>query len=518
MPTLRSAITPTTSPAIIIPQLDLTLSYPDLNRVLNSFQSALASIGVGAGTAVSIALANNLEFVVSFLAVGAQRAIAAPLNPNYKQEEFEFYIDDVKSMLVIVPPGAVKADAPAVRAARKYNAGIAEIQWDGRRGEVVLELKERGRAGIPVPVQEAREDDVALVLHTSGTTGKPKAVPLTHKNLTTTMQNIQQTYLLTPTDRSLLVMPLFHVHGLLAGLLAPLKSGGTVIIPGKFSASQFWLDFTKYSATWYTAVPTIHQILLLHPHPSPLPKIRFIRSCSSPLSPTTFENLEKAFKAPVLEAYAMTEAAHQMTSNPPPPGKRLPGSVGLGQGVEVAILTPEGTPVSPPGSDGEICIRGPNVTPGYLNNPSANASSFHPNGFFRTGDQGRVSLDKAAGTENYVIITGRIKELINRGGEKISPVELDNVISRHEDVAEAVAFAVESELYGQEVGAAVVLKKGRSLSEAELKRWLGEKVAGFKIPKRIWFTEVMPKTATGKVQRRMIAEEMQKRDAPKAKL
>ncbi|KAF8474930.1 hypothetical protein BDZ91DRAFT_285559 [Kalaharituber pfeilii] len=513
MATLLTAIAPSSAnPAVIIPTHDLTLSYTNLRHIIRSLQGSLASIGIIPHSAVSIALPNNLEFSATFLAVCAQRAVSAPLNPNYKQEEFEFYIDDIKSKLVVVPAGAVAADIPAVRAARKFGTGIAEVRWDGARGEVVLDLKERGLLGKGVEIAEAEAEDVALVLHTSGTTGRPKAVPLTHKNLTTTMQNIQNTYQLIPSDRTLLVMPLFHVHGLLAGFLAPLKSGGTVIIPLKFSASEFWKDFVKYKANWYTAVPTIHQILLLHPHPTPLPPIRFIRSCSSPLSPTTFHALESTFMAPVLEAYAMTEAAHQMTSNPLPPQKRKPGSVGLGQGVNVLILDDSGKEV-PKGEQGEICISGLNVTKGYLNNPSANTSSFHKNGYFRTGDQGYIDAQ-----DGYLHITGRVKELINRGGEKISPVEIDNVLARHPMVAEAVSFALESELYGQEVGAAVVVKNGEKVREGELKGWVGERLAKFKVPKRIWFTEVMPKTATGKVQRRMVAEEMVKREVGRAKL
>jgi acyl-CoA synthetase (AMP-forming)/AMP-acid ligase II len=304
-------------------------------------------------------------------------------------------------------------------------------------------------------------------------------------------------------------MPLFHVHGLLAGFLAPLAAGGTVIVPPKFSASTFWRDFTHHRANWYTAVPTIHQILLKSPLPNPIPKIRFIRSCSSPLSPTTFHQLEEAFKAPVLEAYAMTEAAHQMTSNPLPPHKRKPGTVGIGQGVEVKILDDAGKEVAK-GKEGEICIRGVNVTKGYINNPSANESSFTKEGFFRTGDQGKLDED------GYVVITGRIKELINRGGEKISPIEVDNAISAHPKVAEAVSFAVDSELYGQEVAAAVVVKPGQSVSTEELKKFVSEKLSKFKIPAQWFFTEHMPKTATGKIQRRIVAEAMLKQ--PKAKL
>jgi acyl-CoA synthetase (AMP-forming)/AMP-acid ligase II len=293
-------------------------------------------------------------------------------------------------------------------------------------------------------------------------------------------ENITATYKLTPEDRTMLVMPLFHVHGLLSAFLAPLFSGGSVIVPLKFSASEFWDDFITHKANWYTAVPTIHQILLKSPLPHTKPKIRFIRSCSSPLSPTTFHQLEETFNAPVLEAYAMTEAAHQMTSNPLPPGKRQPGSVGIGQGVEVKILDQEGNEVKQ-GAEAEICIRGENVTKGYLNNPEANKSSFTKDGFFRTGDQGKVDKD------GYVFITGRIKELINKGGEKISPIELDNVLTRHPAVSEAVSFAIPDEMFGQEVGVAIVLKSGQKLGEDELKKWVADKLAKFKVPKKVLY-------------------------------
>lgn len=300
---------------------------------------------------------------------------------------------------------------------------------------------------------------------------------LTYVTLSDT-ENIQLTYRMTSDDRTLLVMPLFHVHGLLAGFLAPLFSGGSIIVPSRFSASEFWDNFITHKANWYTAVPTIHQILLRNPPPSKIPKIRFIRSCSSPLSPKTFNELEKAFNAPVLEAYAMTEGAHQITSNPLPPAKRYPGSVGIGQGVEVKILDQRGTEV-PQGSEAEICIRGENVTKGYLNNPEANKTSFTENGFFRTGDQGKQDED------GYVIITGRIKELINKGGEKISPVEIDNVVAQNPSVAEAVSFAIADEMYGQDIGLALVLKDGAKATPEDLRKWIATKVAKFKVPKQV---------------------------------
>ncbi|KAI9893327.1 MAG: hypothetical protein M1814_000457 [Vezdaea aestivalis] len=501
--------------AIIIPRQAGTLkfSYAQLHSQISNFQSKLAKLGISTESAVSIAIPNSIEFIVAFLATTFQRAIAAPLNSAYKQEEFEFYIDDLKSALAIVPKGAVESDGPAVRAARKYNAAIAECYWCDHQQEVILDIKDHGKLfGNPgVPIQKPHPDDVALVLHTSGTTGRPKAVPLTHKNLTRTMSNIKATYTLNPQDRTLLVMPLFHVHGLLAGFLAPLHSGSSVIVPPRFSASEFWRDFITHKANWYTAVPTIHQILLKSPLPSPIPDIRFIRSCSSPLSPSTFALLEKTFKAPVLEAYAMTEAAHQMTSNPLPPGKRQPGCVGVGQGVEVRILNDSGKEVGRR-SEGEICIRGENVTKGYINNPKANESSFTSDGFFRTGDQGKMD------GEGYVFITGRIKELINKGGEKISPIELDNVLAQHEAVSEAVSFAVKDEMYGEDIGVAIVVKEGKKLEPAQLKDFVAKKLAKFKIPKRVYFTDNMPKTATGKIQRRMVAAAMQKQDQPRAKL
>ena len=511
----NSINTTSSSTTIIIPTKPnpLTISYQQLSTHVKKFQERLAGLGISFEAAVSIAIPNSYEFVVAFLAASWQRAIAAPLNSEYKQEEFEFYIDDLKAAVVLVLKGSFKKNTDAVRAGRKYNAAIVECYWDGT--EVVLDVKYegklRGQGGQKVE-QAPQPEDIALVLHTSGTTGRPKAVPLTHRNLTETMHNICQTYALNSSDRTLLVMPLFHVHGLLAAFLAPLLSGGSVIIPPKFSASTFWSDFTTHGATWYTAVPTIHQILLKTPVPSPVPPIRFIRSCSSPLSPTTCLALEEAFKAPVLEAYAMTEAAHQMTSSPLPPLARKPGSVGLPTGISLRILSPMGQPL-PSGSEGEIAIKGPNVTPGYLNNPSANASSFTSTGYFRTGDQGRLD------PEGYLFITGRIKELINKGGEKVSPIEIDNVLAKHPKIAEAVSFAVEDEVYGQDVGIAVVVQEGERLREEELRQWLGERMVKHKMPGRgtVYFTDVMPKTATGKVQRRMVREAMV-RKAARAKL
>ena len=293
------------------------------------------------------------------------------------------------------------------------------------------------------------------------------------------MVNIQKTYELTSSDRTHLVMPLFHVHGLLAGFLASLMSRGSIIAPARFSASEFWQDFINFKANWFTAVPTIHQILCKNKFPSPMPSIRFVRSCSSPLSPTVHKQLEALFSAPVIEAYAMTEAAHQMTSNPIN-GVRKPGSVGIPQGVILKIKDDAGNPL-PRGQIGEVSVKGENVTPGYLGDPKAVASAFTPAGFLRTGDQGYLDKD------GYLFLSGRIKELINKGGEKISPIEIDNLLLQHPSIQEAVSFAVDDDLYGQDVAVAVVLEEGARLSKSDFLTWFGERAAKFKVPKLVCF-------------------------------
>ncbi|CCG84732.1 protein of unknown function [Taphrina deformans PYCC 5710] len=492
-------------PAIVIPENGPSFKFSALQHLVADFQAQLAEIGVGHGDAISMALPNGLEFTVAFFGSCAQRCISAPLNPAYKKSEYEFYIDDLKSKVVLVPRGFVEKNDASVQAAKEYSAAVAEVYWDGKHVQVDLKIPSKSLKR--TQVQQAQADDIGLVVHTSGTTGRPKAVPLSQKNLTRTMGNIVRTYALNPQDRTLLVMPLFHVHGLLCALLGSLLSGASVVIPSKFSAQTFWRDFTEHQCNWYTAVPTIHQILLRTPVPSPRPKIRFIRSCSSALAPSTMAKIEETFDAPVLEAYAMSEAAHQMTSNPLPPASRKPGSVGIGQGVRVTILDAGGDEV-PIGQEGEISIMGENVTAGYLNNERANKEAFTARGWFRTGDQGKLD------SQGYVFITGRIKELINRGGEKISPIELDGALVSHPKVAEAVAFGVPSDMYGQEVACAIVVAAGQQLTEEEVKSYMTDRVARFKVPKVVYFTDAIPKMGSGKVSRKVVADKFE----PKAKL
>uniref|UniRef100_A0A7S0UUS4 2-hydroxyacyl-CoA lyase n=1 Tax=Polytomella parva TaxID=51329 RepID=A0A7S0UUS4_9CHLO len=494
------------------------VSRRQLQLAIIEASNILEEIGVKPGDVVSIAITNTIEFIVAFLAVTYARAIAAPLNPSYTEEEFHFYMEDSRSGLLLSPDdGNKKAEA----AAAALRLPIFRLRLDVPGSDPVPVLTPLGQESVGRPrvlrTPRPQPSDVALFLHTSGTTSRPKGVPLTHANLVASLSNIVATYQLSPTDRSYLVMPLFHVHGLMAGLLAPLAGGGAAILPkeGRFSAAVFWADAAAYAATFYTAVPTIHQILLAraskdYPASAPPPPLRFIRSCSSSLAPATLEALEAAFKVPVLEAYAMTEASHQMTSNPLPAfGPHKAGSVGRPQGsVQLTVLDPTTNQPVPQGAIGEVCIRGPNVTAGYLNNPKANEEAY-AGGWFHTGDQGR--LDE----EGFLFLTGRIKELINRGGEKISPLEVDGVLLSHPDVAEAVSFGAPDDKYGEAVAAAIVLKPGSVAAqqvvagggknkevEAAIKKHAALHLSGFKVPAQIFFTDVLPKTATGKIQRR----------------
>jgi acyl-CoA synthetase (AMP-forming)/AMP-acid ligase II len=469
------------------------LTYGALLEQVQRTADTLASYGLGRGDRISTVLPNGAECIITFLAA-AIAGTAAPLNPAYTEDEYRFYLEDTGAKALIVPKGG----APAARQAMLPGTILLESSFSDD-GVLTLESdapRQPGRrATAPDP------DDVALVLHTSGTTSRPKRVPLRHRNLAASVENIVATYQLGPDDVSLCVMPLFHVHGLMASTMSTFRSGGTVVVPAKFDPLNFWPVVQAHRATWYSAVPTIHQLLLARSREGERPigseNLRFIRSCSSALSPAVMEQMESRFGAPVLEAYGMTEASHQMASNPLPPAERLPGSVGRATGIKIGIMDDAGN-LLPAGTNGEVVIQGPNVIDGYENNPEANASSF-TNGFFRTGDLGTLN------DHGYLTLISRIKELINRGGEKISPREIDEALLQHPAVGEAVAFGLPHRTWGEEVAAAVVLKAPASASEQELVNFCGERLAAFKVPRKIFVVDAIPRTATGKVQRRNVA-------------
>ncbi|XP_076899789.1 oxalate--CoA ligase-like [Bidens hawaiensis] len=475
------------------------ITHSRLDQLIDHAAGLLISAGVKPHDVVALTFPNTVEYVIMFLSVIRVRATAAPLNQAYTADEFEFYLSDSESKLLLT---GKDGNESAETAASKI--GIRHVTAALNDVGLGIHLSATSDASSDVDNIINEPSDVALFLHTSGTTSRPKGVPLTQVNLASSVNNIKSVYKLTELDSNVIVLPLFHVHGLLAGLLSSLGSGASVTLPAaaRFSATTFWSDMNKYQATWYTAVPTIHQIILDRHETKPeasYPRLRFIRSCSASLAPTILARLEEAFNAPVLEAYAMTEATHLMASNPlPEDGPHVPGSVGKPVGQEMAILDENGV-IQEAGANGEVCIRGPNVTSGYKNNLEANKSAFLF-GWFHTGDIGYFDSD------GYLHLVGRIKELINRGGEKISPIEVDAVLLSHPDVAQAVCFGVPDDKYGEEINCAVIPREGSNLDEEEVSRFCKKNLASFKVPKKVFITDSVPKTATGKIQRRIVAE------------
>lgn len=471
------------------------MTFGDLRNHCSSLVRQLAARGIGPGDRVAIVLPNGPDMATAFLAV-ASGLSAAPLNPAYKESEYAFYLEDLKPKLVLVENGS---ENPVIAAAAKLNIPVAEVQVaDGAPAGAFRLWDDETDAMPPKPTDEA------LVLHTSGTTSRPKVVPLTQANLVASAGNIAGTLNLTSDDHCLNIMPLFHIHGLIAVVLSSMKAGASVCCSSGFNALKFFDLAVDQQPTWYSGVPTMHQAILLRAarNPDAVAKLsfRFVRSSSASLPPAVFEQLSKTFGCPVIEAYGMTEATHQMASNPLPPGVQKPGFVGLPAGPEICILDTEGNKL-PNGSVGEVCIRGDNVTPGYENNPKANAESF-TNGWFRTGDQGLLDED------GYLKITGRIKEIINRGGEKVSPLEVDDVLMEHPAVQQIVTFAMPHKMLGEEVAAAVVLADGAEADEGDLKAFASDRLSAFKVPKTFVFLDEIPKGATGKMQRIGLAEKL----------
>jgi acyl-CoA synthetase (AMP-forming)/AMP-acid ligase II len=471
-----------------------------LARQIDATIGALRGLGIGRGDRVALVLPNGPEMAALFLGVAAGAA-AAPLNAAYRAEEFDFYLGDIDAKALLIEAGL---GSPAREVAAHRGIPVVDVEPDPAGPAGSYRLLAAGRALSGGPGEASGPEDVALVLHTSGTTSRPKIVPLTHRNITQSARNIARTLALAPRDRCLVVMPLFHIHGLVGALLASLQSGASVYCPPGFNALRFFHWLEDSAATWYTAVPTMHQTVLQRAerHGELLRRrpLRFIRSSSASLPPQVMLALEQAFGCPVIESYGMTEAAHQMASNPLPPAVRKPGTVGCAAGPEVAIQAPDGR-LLPAGQAGEIVIRGENVTAGYASNPAANAEAFR-DGWFRTGDLGVMD------EEGYLTISGRLKEIINRGGEKITPREIDEVLMDHPAVALALAFAMPHAMLGEEVAAAVVLREGSAASERELRDFVAGRLAPFKVPRRIVLLSEIPKGPTGKMQRIGLAQRL----------
>jgi len=474
------------------------LNYSNLVRQIQYCANSFKSMDLNHESRIGIVLPNGPEMASCCLGVMCS-AVCAPLNPNYQADEFQFYLDDINADAIILPEGF---ETPAREVADKLGIKIIELITEEQKPAGSFRFANSEDFNISQDVHPEAEN-TALILHTSGTTSRPKIVPLTHKNLAVSAFNIKDTLQLTNADCALNMMPLFHIHGLVATLLSTLISGGRIVCTPGFQADSFptWLE--KFKPSWYSAVPTIHQAILALYESSSLQsyEFRFIRSSSSALPPATLTALRNLFNSPVIEAYGMTEAAHQMASNPLPPASVKPGSVGLSAGPEVAIMDKAGN-ILATGQKGEIVIKGENVTPGYENNPEANSSAFTKD-WFRTGDQGYLDND------NYLFISGRLKEIINRGGEKISPREIDEALLEHDDVSQAVAFSVPHVSLGEDIFAAVVLKQNKTTTTEDLRAFLFKHLADYKVPSKIVLLDNIPKGATGKIQRLNLAKMLQ---------
>lgn len=488
----------------LLDQHNSSLTYSQLYRHITQIGAQLNDLGIGRNDRIAIVLPNGPEMAVAFLAIAAS-STAAPLNPNYRVPEFEFYLSDLDAKALVIQAGTGDA---AREVAKTKDIPIIELAPTGGRSTGLFAL-------IPCPYSSFRQmaknqegfaqsSDIALVLHTSGTTSRPKIVPLRHSNLLASAQNIGRALDLKASDRCLNVMPLFHIHGLMASLLSSLHVGASVVCTPGFYAPRFFDWLAALKPTWYSAVPTMHQSILARADNQreiiEQSQLRFIRSSSASLPPQVMAKLEATFRAPVIESYGMTEASHQMASNPLPPAERKPGSVGIASGPDVAIMDEFGQ-LLPSGGVGEVVIRGANVTHGYESNPEANEKAFSQ-GWFRTGDLGY--LDES----HYLFLKGRIKEIINRAGEKISPREVDEVLLEHPAVAQAVTFAAPHTLLGEDVAVAVVLKAEKNATEDEIKRFSAESLADFKVPRVILFLDEIPKGPTGKLQRIGLADKL----------
>ena len=472
------------------------LSYARLLSHVGDVTRRLNELGFGRNDRIALVLPNGPEMAVAFLAV-ASTATCAPLNPAYRENEFNFYLSDLNARALIVQEGM---GTPAVEVAR--DRGIPVLTLSPAYGSEAGIFRIAGAgAGRPTDNVVPEPWDIALVLHTSGTTSRPKIVPLTQANLCVSATNIRETLRLREPDRCLNVMPLFHIHGLVGAMLSSISAGASVACPPGFDVTGFFGWLKEFQPTWYTAVPTIHQSILAGVERnreiiSRFP-LRFIRSSSSALPQRVMTELEAAFHAPVIESYGMTEASHQMASNPLPPGTRKNGSVGIAAGPAVAVMDGEGNLLEA-GKTGEVVIRGDNVTCGYENNPAVNERTF-ADGWFRTGDQGYLDGD------GYLFLTGRLKEIISRGGLKISPQEVDDALLAHPKVAQAITFAIPHPTLGEDVAAAVVLAGNRSASEREIREFAFSRLADYKVPTRILILENIPKGPTGKPQRTGLA-------------
>jgi acyl-CoA synthetase (AMP-forming)/AMP-acid ligase II len=487
--------------ALVVTSARTPVSYRDLVRLVDDLAGQLERGGLRPRDRVALRAASNAEFVVALLAASRAGLIVVPLDPALPvgEQRIRSRTAGVRAVLV---DDAGSGDTP------EPACWPVAVTAGAQRGAFEVRLDAATAPEREVCTPAGLRDDDAMIMFTGGTTGMPKMVPWTHDNIAHSVRAIIAGYGLGPRDATVAVMPLYHGHGLMAALLATLASGGTVLLPerGRFSAHTFWDGIDAVGATWYTAVPTIHQILLERSKTErPQTKraaLRFIRSCSAPLTPEAALALRATFCAPVVCAFGMTEATHQVATTGIDPVENpaaTTGLVGRSTGPEIRIAGTDGQPM-PAESVGEVWLRGPTVVRGYLGDPAITAANFS-DGWLRTGDLGSLS---PAGD---LSIRGRIKELINRGGEKISPERVEGVLASHPNVVEVAVFGLPDQMYGETVAAVIVPRESPAPTPDELAEFCRERLAAFEVPATVQETGELPHTAKGSLNRRAVAEQ-----------
>ncbi len=479
------------------------LTYARLTAAVHALMNDLAKLGIGRGDRVGIVLPNGAEMAIALLAVSST-AVCAPINPAYQTQESVACLDDLRVELLLVGEGM---SPPASTAAQKLGIAVAELSSGLDNGRP---FRLRLRPHTEPPPRTGRQacraelDDVAVVLQTSGTTARPKTVPLTHRNIRAAVGLICNSLQLSPDDCCLALMPQFHIGGLVDLLLAPLAAGGRVVYAGDFRAERFFACLQQYKPTWCQVVPTTMVAILEHSSRLDLRPadtcLRFLRCVAAALRPADLQAAEELFNVPVVVTFGMTEAAPLITSTSLSADRRKAGSVGRSVGPEVAIMDDQGN-LLPPGTPGEVVVRGENIMAGYENDPEANAVAF-AHGWFHTGDLGHLDED------GCLFLGGRVKEIINRGGEKISPAEVDLVLLDHPAVAAAACFPIPHERLGEDIAAAVVRHPGAAVTEQELRDFVAQRLAPFKAPRIVVFVDCIPKGPTGKIQRLLLAAQL----------
>ncbi|MDR3299381.1 MAG: AMP-binding protein [Candidatus Accumulibacter sp.] len=466
------------------PDTGRTLCFGALETTAQKLLRGLKSHGFRKGDRVVLIFHNGIQAALAFLSVVTGDGVATPVHPDNTARELRFFLEHSGALFVLTNKDLTLTE--------KEFAGLS------RRGELAEGILLYSYT--PGTTNENLPRDLAMLLYTSGTTGTPKGVMLSHRNLLAECAHIQQAHQLTKGDKALCLLPLYHINGLVVTLLTPLFTGLEVVMPPRFSASHLWEWVRKHRVTWFSAVPTIYSILLSQPIPNQaeVSSLRFMRSASSALPKAVLLECERRIGVPLIESYGISEGGSQITTNPLPPATRKPGSVGLPFGNEIRVLQADGG-IAPVGAVGEVAVRGENIASAYLNNPKATEESFR-NGWFYTGDIGCFDAD------GYLFLQGRKKELINRAGEMISPLEIDEVLYQHPAVKLAATIGVPHALYGEEVVAFLQMREGETVPKEEVKAFCRDKLMAFKIPKRIYFTDDFPKGPSGKIQRLKLVE------------